>query len=128
MIVCLRLVKYSWLQHLFLPLCGPEKPACNLSDIPQEEITVNHKDLVQGGLWRANSAGAHMWHHPPGLVADQPIGHYSSSAPEVLTVAAAAVTIQAAVRGYLCRQRQHQLKSAAVKVQAKWVYRWRHLA
>ena len=72
MIVCLSLVGFSLLQHMFLPLYGPDKTACNLSDIRQEDTTVKQK--VQGELWRANSAGVHMLHHPPGLVPDQPVG------------------------------------------------------
>ena len=61
-----------------------------------------------------------MLYHPPGLIANQPPANSSSGAPQVVNTAAAAVTIQAAVRAYLCRQRQQQLKSAAVLIQARW--------
>lgn len=102
---------------MFLPICGSDQTAFNLSGILQEDITV--KENLQHDLWNANSADVPSLHRPPGLpVAIQPPADSSSGARQVLNTAA--VTIQAAVRGYLSRQRRQQLKSAAVLIQARW--------
>jgi len=53
-----------------------------------------------------------------GLLEELWFAGFKIDAPKLIT--SAATTIQAALRGHLCRQRLQGLREAAVKIQARW--------